>query len=1196
MDFRILGPLEVLDEGQAVPIGGTKQRALLALLLLHRNETLTTDRLIDELWGGRPQPTAVKALQVCVSRLRRALAGDLASRRGELIETREHGYRLRLDPDSLDTHRFEQLLAEGRSELSVRRPRHAAAALEAALSLWRGPPLGDLSYEQFAQLEIGRLNELRVGALEELVEAELALGRHAEVVPNLERLAAEHPYRERPRAQLMLALYRCDRQADALQAYQDARRTLVEELGIEPSERLRELERAILAQDPALAVSADVPVETEPAAQAPLSAFVGRGTEFAELVSSLDDAFAGRARLVLVVGEPGIGKSRLAEELTGHARARGALALVGRCWEAGGAPAYWPWVQALRGYVRESEIEALSSQLGSCAAELAQILPELRARLPDLPEPRSPDSEGARFRLFEAVAEFLRNASDRRPILLVLDDLHAADVASLLLLRFLVRQLGSARMLLLGAYRDVDPLPGQALTEMLAEVAREPAADRISLDGLSEEHVAEYIELTAPELASPQLANALYEETEGNPLFLGEMVRLLSAEGLPSEPDAEIRPAIPQGVRDVIARRLTHLSEECNRVLELASVLGREFALEALARVAGVSEDELLDVLDEAMAARVISDVPGTPGHLRFAHVLIRDTIYEGLTTVRRVHTHRLVVKELEALYGEQLGPHLTELAHHAIAGSEFDEGLAYAWRAADRALNLLAYEESARLYETALGVLDVRSSTPEAEATIALERLELARSAAEAANLAGEHNQAARLIRVAIQVVDPDVEPALAGVLRERVGRYLWAAGNSEAALVAYDEAVKLVPADQPSAARARVLAAQGQALMLMAQYRKSRAACEEAIAIARRVGVSAEEGHALNTLALDLAYLGQVDEGITGLVEAREIAEKVGDFDDIGRAYLNLAELLLGAADRPRDALDIAREGLETTRRLGLARDYGVSLQAIAATAMFALGHWRAAEQMLREAEELQPSEVARTDLLHARVQLLVASGRTEAADDDLGTLRRLCERAVDLQYHSPLCARTAELALWRGDPNRAGAAVAAGLARVRGTDDSSFIGPLLSLGLRAAADAALQARSRRDPAAVEAARAQGRALLDEAHALGSRGPPPTALAHVALCDAEAARLAGESASDSWRSARCAWERLERPYTAAYAGWREAEDLFARSPSSRPACAALRCAHRIARELGASPLQSEIERLARREGVDLSRPEKVA
>jgi DNA-binding SARP family transcriptional activator len=348
MDFRILGALEVLDEGSGVALGGDKQRALLALLLLHANETLTTERLIDELEGGRPRATAAKAVQVRVSRLRKALEGGSGNGAGGLIETREHGYRLEIDPNSIDAHRFERLLAEGRNELAAGRPRRAASALETALSLWRGPPLADLEYEPFVQPEIGRLNDLRVDALEELVEAKLALGRHAEVVGTLERLIAEHPYRERLRAQLMLALYRCERQADALQAYQDARAKLVEELGIEPGERLRELERAILAQDPALAITADGPAGAEPAAGTPRGAFVGRERELAELVAGLDDAFAGSGRLFLLVGEPGIGKSRLAEELIARARDRGARVLVGRCWESGGAPAYWPWVQSLR--------------------------------------------------------------------------------------------------------------------------------------------------------------------------------------------------------------------------------------------------------------------------------------------------------------------------------------------------------------------------------------------------------------------------------------------------------------------------------------------------------------------------------------------------------------------------------------------------------------------------------------------------------------------------------------------------------------------------------------------------------------------------------------------------------------------------------------------------------------------------------
>jgi DNA-binding SARP family transcriptional activator len=259
MEFRILGPLEVLEEGHVLALGGGKRRALLAVFLLHVNETLTTDRLIEELWGERAPPTAAKALHMQVSRLRKALAagaGDAGPGEGLLI-TRGRGYELRLDPDRLDSRRFERLVAGGRSELAEGRPQRAVAALEGALALWRGEPLADLAYETFAQREIARLTDLRVAAAEELVEAKLALGRHAEVVGELDALVGDHPYRERLRAQLMLALYRCDRQADALQAYQDARRTMVEDLGVEPGDRLRELERAILSHDPELAVAVD---------------------------------------------------------------------------------------------------------------------------------------------------------------------------------------------------------------------------------------------------------------------------------------------------------------------------------------------------------------------------------------------------------------------------------------------------------------------------------------------------------------------------------------------------------------------------------------------------------------------------------------------------------------------------------------------------------------------------------------------------------------------------------------------------------------------------------------------------------------------------------------------------------------------------------------------------------------------------
>ena len=269
MDFHILGPIEVLDEGRVVSLGGSRQRALLALMLLHANETLSTDRLIDELWGEDATDGARRTVHVQISRLRKAItpAGGLRDEREGTVVTRERGYELVLDPGRLDAHRFEQLLAEGGRCLEAGEFERAADELQRALALWRGAPLSDVAYERFARNEIERLNELRAAALELQIEADLALGRHADVVGRLPALIREHPYRERLRGQLMLALYRCDRQADALQAYQDARRDLVQGLGIEPGKRLRELEAAILAQDPQL--SPAPPTRSPPREESP---------------------------------------------------------------------------------------------------------------------------------------------------------------------------------------------------------------------------------------------------------------------------------------------------------------------------------------------------------------------------------------------------------------------------------------------------------------------------------------------------------------------------------------------------------------------------------------------------------------------------------------------------------------------------------------------------------------------------------------------------------------------------------------------------------------------------------------------------------------------------------------------------------------------------------------------------------------
>jgi DNA-binding SARP family transcriptional activator/tetratricopeptide (TPR) repeat protein len=1158
MEFRILGPLEVLDEGHAVTLGGSKQRALLALLLLHANETLSTDRLIDELWGERPPANAAKTVQMQISRLRKALAGGADDGSAGVVVTRERGYELRLDPEGLDAHRFERLLDEGRSELAADHPERAAATLEAALAMWRGAPLADLAYEPFAQREIARLEELRVGVLEQLIEARLALGGHAEVISQLETLIAEHPYRERPRAQLMLALYRCDRQADALQAYQDARRQLVEELGIEPGERLRQLERAILAQDPALAaprgrddgdaappgtapaelptgvvtflltdiegssglweadpeamavalelhdeliarsveahagrllkqkgegdatvsafrrssdaVAAAVevqealaaaawpgglelrarialhtgeaheragdyfgpalnraarlralarggaivvsqataeivhdrlprgvelvelgrhqlrglsrpenvfglrpvaarapapaavavePAAPEAAAETGRGALVGRERELAELVGGLDDAFAGRGRLFLLGGEPGIGKSRLAEELIAHAGARGARVLVGRCWEAGGAPAYWPWVQSLRPYLRDSDAESLRSQLGEGAADVARVLPELRDLLDDLPPAPPLESEGARFRLFDSLTAFLKRAAAAQPLVLVLDDLHAADEPSLVLLQFVARELGEGRLLIVGAYRNVDPSLTDPLRTTLTELAREPVTRTLALGGLGESDVACFMELAAPGTSAAELAPAVHSETEGNPLFVGEIVRLLAAERRLDQPAAAPL-AIPQSVREVIGRRLRHLSAECNRLLTLASVLGREFDLDALASVSGLERGALLELLDEAIEARVVSDVPGLVGRVRFAHALIRDAAYHALARSRRVQLHRRVGEALEVLYSSDLDPHLAELAHHffqSAAGGDGQKAVDYARRAGARAVVLFAYEEALRLFEMALEALG-----PYAAATAEL-RCELLLALADAQGRAGDDAGAKSTYSRTVDLArSAGLHEMLARGAAGYGGRFLWTHELMDERLVPLLEEGLSALGESDSVLRVQLLSRLAAALRHRPNREPRERIGEEAIQTARRIGDSATLAHALAGVEAALHAPHTAQRRLAEGHEIVSLAARTGDRERLfdGHEHSFWAAWELG--DPERRAVELA----SMTRVAGKLRQPAQNWALATAQATLALAQGRFAEA---------PELIQRAATIGERVQPWVA-----------------------------------------------------------------------------------------------------------------------------------------------------------------------------------------------------------------------------
>lgn len=404
---------------------------------------------------------------------------------------------------------------------------------------------------------------------------------------------------------------------------------------------------------------------------------------------------------MLVAGEPGIGKTRLLEEFASVVQQQVAL-FWGRCWEGDGTPAFWPWVQIVRAYVSGSDPLTLLEELGSGAADIAQIVPEVRNRLPQLPMPLAIDPEYARFRFFDGIASFLRNAARRHPLVLLFDDLHWADTSSLRLVHFLARELRQARILMVGAYRDVEVTQSEALSAALGDLIRE--SQRLELGGLSRAELALFMTQASNTTPTDTLVNTLHEQTNGNPFFINEMVRLFMTEGRLQSAgrDFTIRGGLPLGVRETIRRRLARLSTSCRQMLAVAAVVGRDFRLEILRQVESgpdVSQDkELLPLLDEALGAQLIDQKSETISHYRFIHALVRETLYEDLPLPVRVALRERVGAAIERLYKANLEPHLAELADHffkALPGSKKDKAIHYARRAGERAIALFAYEEA---------------------------------------------------------------------------------------------------------------------------------------------------------------------------------------------------------------------------------------------------------------------------------------------------------------------------------------------------------------------------------------------------------------------------------------------------------------------------------------------------------------------
>ncbi len=455
------------------------------------------------------------------------------------------------------------------------------------------------------------------------------------------------------------------------------------------------------------------PMQAEPA---PESAFVGRAEAMVELRRALDATATGRAALVLLVGEPGIGKTRTLEELAAEARRAGVRWLAGRCSEGEGAPAFWPFVQILRALplprrqgreaaAQRGEAERSAGSRGPGRSAAADPLSAWAAQEAGGDRLGSAEGEQARFRLFDSVAEALRHEAARGRLLVSVDDLHWADGDSLRLFRFLAGELRDAPVLLVGTYRDVEVRRGHPLARTLGDLAREPHATRIALRGLAAGEVALLVESVVGAKPAPALVAALADLTEGNPFFVREMARWLRDERRPLTDPAPVL-ALPQGVRDALGRRLDALSGPCNELLRVAAVIGREFGAKLLADASGTAPETILAQLAEAFAAGVIGEDGEVPGHYTFAHALLRQTLYEEIPAPRRVLLHRRVAEALREATRHLPRPPVSELAHHfyeALPSGTSEEAAGFCVAAAEAAHEQLAYDESARHYERAL-------------------------------------------------------------------------------------------------------------------------------------------------------------------------------------------------------------------------------------------------------------------------------------------------------------------------------------------------------------------------------------------------------------------------------------------------------------------------------------------------------------
>ncbi|MFE6826213.1 BTAD domain-containing putative transcriptional regulator [Streptomyces sp. NPDC057690] len=956
--IRVLGPLGVEVRGEQAELGAARQRTALCLLLMARGAVVPTDRLADGLWRGAPPAKAMTSLHAYVSNLRRLLEPDRPPRApATVLVTAPPGYALRLPDDAVDAWRFETWVGRARDATGE----EARRLLAEALGWWRGTAFAEQAQEEWAAPEVARLSELRLEARELAVTADLCTGRAAEAALGAATLVGESPLREEGWRLLALAQWKCGRQADALDSLRRATAVLREELGCEPGHALREVEHALLNPGTDVlnrhtdlldafghggpvtmtSLRATRPQETaSPPGGLPRrvrALFVGRR---AELAAAEAAARAARADggTVLVTGEAGAGKSALLERIGEHLRRDGWRVVVGRCPEYEGAPSAWAWAEALGDLARQAppaRPDALAALLGDTMNEAVADRDEATA---------------GRFRLHLAFTEWLRTVADAAPLAVVIEDLHRADSETLALLEAAAAVQGTP-LLVLASYRPAEPAP--RLVKTLATLAS-GAPQRIALGGLQPGEVTTIVEAVCVGPVDADTVAALARRTGGNPFYVLESARLLASEGA-----LVAVSEVPQGVRDVLRRRLALLPAAARTAVQLTAVVGLEAELSLLAAASDESEEELVEGLEAALAADLLTE--SRPGRVRFVHALVRDTVYTDLSWPRRSRAHSRVARALL----DHRPDDSAALAHHfARSGSTADAPLAvdHALRAAEAAERRYAHETAVDLIEQAVDAHTTAGGAPDRTVGLLVRLL-------GAQVRAGATEAALRTRRRAVDLAERSgrndlVATAYAAWIepspwRSRLESFYDRTSPARLEALAADPGL-----DDPT--RARVLQVLVE-LVAADDVPRALEASRAQLALARTIGEPRLLASALMTAAKQLPY--EVQTAARGPLVA-ELRALVRDHDFPAYHWIceHLDGLTAAARNDPAGMRRHVTEGLRIARRYGLVWAQGLSTVTWAMLETIA-GRFDAAEATYLEARGLLERVGAHhADSLHA------------------------------------------------------------------------------------------------------------------------------------------------------------------------------------------------------------------------------------